>query len=397
MESAVTTRLQPPIYVSEPAQTPKRDNASANAPIPASFWHLKTAAKPDQLVDLAVNKVTQARSRISRIASRALIDLPDPLTYKGTDFNWSDEDRRVLAIIRLQGSLERDALRSLASIAPQAPLGKDLLKLHSPVDEAFAASKEQRKLLGKSMNGFIAFVPKGNPYEPQRNAALAGLLDLRKLMEAEATLPAELSFLFDEVSAVSESIESIIFGSRHGTLSASLGTGETSKERFEDLMAADEKKELAAIQAEADRKQKEQQQLAAAQLREQNALEEQRKREEERKRAAEERKRTADERLVDLSSGGTGRGFGGRGRAESSEPFGPRPDRSGTPSRANGHPTDRWGRGPQAGPPSDLHAPGNGQPALPQNQFQRPPAKPSDPALKVTITAANVKNVDSST
>ncbi len=369
----------------------KQGSAAANAPMPEVFWRLRATAKPDDLVNHAFNKVVRARMDFNWISPWGHYGLPDPLTYTGTDFEWSDEDRRVLAIIRLQGSLERDALRSLAAIDPQAPSSKELLELHSIVDEAIAESKELQKLPCKALNAITALVPKGNPYEIQQTAASSRLHTLRQLMEAEATLPVEVSFLFDEVSAVSDRIESIIFGAPHA-LASSLGTGETSQKRFEDVLATIKKKELAAIQAEADRKEEAQRQLAAAQQRQQNAIEEQRKREEDRKRAVEERK----QQMADIAMGNAGRERGGRGRGESSEPVGPRSGRGGPPSAFDGEPSDRRGRGPQHGSPQDSRGPGSGLPAMPQDRVQRPPAQPSDPAMMVTITATNVKNLDSS-
>ncbi len=77
--------------------------------------------------------------------SESLIDFPDPLTYTGPEFEWSAEDRRVLAIIRLQGTMERYALRALAIIDPKAPSPSDLNKLHSLIDQAVESGKELSK------------------------------------------------------------------------------------------------------------------------------------------------------------------------------------------------------------------------------------------------------------
>ena len=372
---------------------------TANAPFPLAFWSINTGAKPDELVIHAINEVTTSSNSVSTIMSEALIDFPDPLTYTGPEFEWSAEDRRVLAIIRLQGGMERDALRALAMIDPKAPSPSDLNKLHSLIDQAVESAKELSNLASKSVGGMLAFVPKGNPYESQQVSSMIGLDDLRKFMKSEAVLSAEVDFLFDEVNAFSEMAEGIIFSSRVDLSSTYLAAAPTSSERFKAFIAAGEKLKADAVQAEVDRKEEEKQQLAAAQLRVQKAAEDQRKDEEDRQRAMEER-------IANASSGKSGGRRGTRGPGGLTEGPGPRSGPIGIPTGPGGVPIDAMGDGRQPGQPPNFPGFGAGppgmagpagMPGMPQDRFQSPPAIQGDPAKLVTITCANVKNGDSST
>ncbi len=371
-----------------------RNQAPVADSSPTIFWSVDTGAGPEKLVRQAINEVTMSSNSVSSVLSDALIELPDPLTYAGTDFEWSDEDRRVLAIIRLRGSLERDALRLLANIDPKAAAQSEVNKLHALIDQTLEAGIELGKLRGKSVGGILAFVPKGNPYEPQQNSSAIALNTLRKSLEAEATLPVEVDFLFADVDAVSEFSEGLIFGSNRASSVKSLTTAPTSAERLQAFIVALDKQKQDALQAEIDRQEKEKQELAAAQLRKQQAEEEDRKREEERKRALEER-------MAAASSGKAGGGLGGGPRGMNGN-VGPRPGRTGVPSGPGGLPTNALGAGDTAtagqrpGQPPNFPGYAGAPNNRPRDRFQPQPASQGDPAKMVTITCAKVKNADSS-
>lgn len=375
-------------------QIEQRKNEMQNSPSPAVpspriFWSINGTAKKDDLVSHAISEVTSAMSSVSMIMSQVLIDYPDPLTYAGSVVEWSEEDRRVLAIIRLQGNTERDALRTMAMIDPKSPSSNDLNKLHALIDQAIETSKELRKLPNKAKGGMLAFVPKGNPYELHQKSAMLGLMTVKRLMQDEATLTAEVTFLFEEVTTFHEMSEGIIFGSSGRSSSVVLSTAATSSERFKAFVAAEEERKADALQAEIDRKNKEQQRLADAQLREQVAAEERRKKEEERQRAL-------DERLAAASSGNAGGRLGARGPEGLAGGIGPRPGPIGVPTGPGGSPRDSLGNDRQLGQPPNFPGFGTGPLGPRQGGFQPPSMPQGDPAKMVTITCDKVKNNDSS-
>lgn len=387
-------------------QSQSADGSLVGTPLPENyFWSINTAAKPEELVVHAINKVTELSGAVTSVMSQTLIEYPDPLTYSGPEFAWTTEDRRVLALIRLQGGTQRDALRILAGIDPKAPTQSEMKAIHTLMDRSVATAQVLQKLPGKSLGGMLVLVPKGNPYESQQVSASVSLNALRKLMEAETTFSMAGNFLFDEVEEFSKVCDSIMVGSQTGSLGSYLKSSPTSSGRFEAFIAAEEKKQADARQAELDRAAEEQRQLAAVELRKQLAEEEQRRYREERERALEQRKAEA---RAGHQGGLPGLGTPGRVQ-ETIDALAGSQDSTATPTRPSGPLGATEPSMPHELAPDSNNPHGKQQPSAPRNfpgigsrpsgppvGFQPSPGVLGDPTKLVTISCAKVKNGDSS-
>lgn len=341
----------------------------------APFWSVNTNTPAHELVTHARNEVTLASAEVASTLA-VHVDFPDPMTYAGPEYEWSEEDRQVLAFIHLQGCMQRDTLRALAAIDIRAPAQRDLANVHATIDRYVELAKVVRKHPRKT-SSMIAFVPKDNPYESLQRAASISIKELRKLMEAETKLSREVDFLFKEVDAFSDVCEGHLFGFQ-GQLPAMLGSNTTSSDRLKEFLAMEEKKMEDARKAEAERQEKERLKLAEESVRRQESEKRQREQEEERNRAL-------AERLANPTSGLSGGRSGARGFEGQRENVGPGPG-------ALGMPTGPRGNMAQPSFQQDFSGFANRPLGMPEDRFQPPAANRGDPAKMVTIAASKVKN-----
>ena len=192
-----------------------------------------------------------------------IADLPSPFEYDGTEFEWTDEDRRLLAVIHLRGLMKRDFARELASTDPAAPSAKSLSQLHSVIDR-YAERARQLATRNKSNKLFVQ-VPRATPYQRQENSASRGLFAVKKWCDSQDASNDHLSFILDEQKQLDEAIEDLMFGSGSKGFLASKVTSAERYQTLQDLEAKQTAKRIAAQQREeAEQKRAEQRRQAEA-------------------------------------------------------------------------------------------------------------------------------------
>ncbi len=169
-------------HLKEAATNSQSDAMQRNQPNDF-FWHAKMNASPNEAVTKAITELTLLRAGVFAVVSRGIADLPSPFEYDGTEFEWTDEDRRLLAVIHLRGLMKRDFARELASADPAAPSAKSLSQLHSVIDR-YAERARQLATRNKSNKLFVQ-VPRATPYQRQEHGASRGLFAVKKWCDSQ--------------------------------------------------------------------------------------------------------------------------------------------------------------------------------------------------------------------
>ena len=256
----------------------RRFQATANAQpnqMQSTFWSLSGTAKKDSWEE-AVNQVTSASMYVSSIAD-ALVEFPDPITSDQTVFDWSDEDKRVLSVYRLQGELYRTLLAEFATVVyalpkqqidirPKTPAIGDFSDLSEPLKpgvapdskfsnlhaivDATVAKAQSLTQLRSAQGSLLINVPKNSPYEWQYKSAKMSFESLAVKATKEGNLRDELKFIYDQIRAVDSKLEDIQFGRSQSIVKLA----ETkSLDRYQMFLADDfevRKKERAKREAE---------------------------------------------------------------------------------------------------------------------------------------------------
>ncbi|WP_436716487.1 hypothetical protein U8335_03185 [Roseiconus lacunae] len=356
---------------------PGDDTKDGEADQRSSFWHANLTADPSLRVTRAIATLTMAQIGIRTIAEHSSIELPDPRTFQHEQLDWTDDDRRLLAIIRLNGQFKRDFARHLAGIDRDEPSRSSIDQIHTLLDDFAARAREL--IDPNKKNKLFVSVPRGTAYTRQENASMLALQTVgRWLKDHEAIENEELIFLVKSARQLDEDIEDLMFtpaGSRLVT------DGKTSHERFEIATASaaeEEAKRLAAEQkAERERKEAEQRRIAEAEKK-RLADEERRKKEAER-RAAENDPGPASV-ANDDSSPSTRPGFGGLGRG---------PRSMGPTGRFGGPRFGPSGRGASNAGPAGIQGNRFGPDARRSDRPAPPPPGPND----VTITVGDAEGL----
>ncbi len=342
-------------------------------PAIAPFWMVNSNRKPDDLVTDAINQLTLKDRSVTAVLEVMHVEYPDPRTAGDTAFTWTEQERNLLSLIHLRGLLLRDASRLLAQIeSPHSP-GKVTPQLHQAIDRYMEVGRNMRGMnIGKGMRGHLAFVPKGSPYEHYTTSAFLLFRQLRERLESRGELDSELKFAMDEVEAMQDAFEGMVFrvGAQH--FDETIG----SAQRYQDFAAVQTRAAQEHLLAEQRRVAEEQQRLEKA---EQDQLD-----------AEERRQREREERLANIQKGISNSPFG-RNRP----PHGGRFGRDGAGRRA-----DEYGGPSQSGDIVEQR-PATNDPSHFGSPFPPPshgppniPMPPVDPAKRVTINATLDKPLD---
>ena len=365
----------------------------------STFWSLSGSAQKDSWED-AVNQVTSASLYVSSMVE-AHAEYPDPITSDQTVSSWSDEDKRVLAVYRLQGELYRSLLAEFATVVyalakqqateppmtpsigdfsdlnvplkPSAAPDSKFSNLHTIVDATIAKAQGLTQL--RSAQGSLLInVPKNSAYEWQYKSAKMSFESLAAKAIKDGNLRDELKFIYDQIKAVDSKLEDIQFGRSQSIVKLA----ETkSLERYQMFLADDfesRRKERANREAEKER---------LSQAAEKEKLRKERE-------IAQQKEREAQ-----VAKGATANSQ----EPKSGTPLAPGIPRLGPPGQL-GPPGPMGGRfGPNGGPGFNGPGPGFGAPPFPggipgPNIPGPPPGAPPNAfemtALGVTIQASDI-------
>lgn len=341
----------------------------ANADPNTWFWRIDASRKADDHVTDAINQLTSLRIAVQSVATVGVLELPSPLEAKAEEFQWTDENRRVLSALHLQGRFLRDFARTLAHIDPDAVNAESMKPLHQVIDQYSKAARElvetSRQMLEKAglpSHRIIIEEPKRTPYHLQSGTMFSALISLKGQLKKSKGDP-HFDFVMKEADQLSEDIADIMFGVDPHAVFVS---EQSSLDRYEAFAAKQkaEAERLAALEAKKAREAEEKQRLA-----------EERRREEEVKRE----QAKANE-----------------APASSSSPFATRPagDEATTPF-PGGFPGSPGRRGPRSfAPPRTAFGPDT----RPSRSEPTPPPRintPPEPQSTVTIEIRSESNFDS--
>jgi hypothetical protein len=318
---------------------------------PHPFWRVDGAAGDDRPVTQAINELTQSRAA-AYLALHIVVELPSPFSRAADQFNWSDEERVLVATSYIQGRLSRDFLHAFAGVESPTPSQATLKSIHAAIDRYTAEANELRKRITWK-NRWLVHMPKNNPYSlPQATAQWT-------YQRVKAPLLAlsndkQLEFVCKDYEQVLDAIDELKLDPSFLFTNSSYGRYQDwvkEEKRKQDLILAqlDAQNQRADQQkAEAEQKERDQanERLAAAE-RQRKSVEEsaaaQRRAEEDRRRALEDQM-AAQNAIADAqrnSPTGAPPGFGPRG-------FGGPPPGFGNPG---------FGRGPGFQPPASMETP----------------------------------------
>ncbi len=302
-------------------------------------------------------------------------DFESPLEYQGDRYNWTQEDRRILALVHAQARTYQALLLPLYEMTQAEEITDGMIdRCYSLLDKAAQDAKAVVDLPNEQSGMFIQ-APRRTPYDFQLSVASAAYqkFALEIMGRQKEATPKKIEFIFSSLKKITEALN----GAQHGYKEDFHKLAETTvAERFQkhtEAIAAEEVKrkreeelkELARVEAERSREEKVR--LAEARRREDAKQAEIRRQE-----AAERDRQYREEHpqpqdLLRPSPGGGGRGpRGGRGSID-----GPRP------REALGGPRS-WG----ADPPQPVLGP----------EPKRPPSTPPDPSKSVVIVVSPISS-----
>ncbi|OYP34012.1 hypothetical protein CGZ80_16485 [Rhodopirellula sp. MGV] len=334
------------------------------------FWLADMTAPQEKHVTRAITKLTLAQMAIYGIATNNSVELPDPLTYQNEQLDWTDNDRRLLAIVRLQGQFKRDIVRGIAQLDGSTASESDLAKLHGIIDDYAARARKLIDKDGKSK--FMVFLAKYTDYTRQETTSGLALNGLKGWLKGHPEMQNdELTFILESARDLDEDIEELMFkpkGSR-------LVVAETSsKTRFDTITAEAEAKRVAEAKALEDARKAAEEQKKRNEQRNAERLAEAKRRSEELSAQSQPKDQNAIADNDTSNEPNSYPGFGGR-RPDSMSPR----TMGSARSRMQGGPT-----GPRPG--------FGGQPS--SGQSTRGTGAPAPGPNDVVINVSNIDNVD---
>lgn len=255
-------------------ETPNAQPSHVQSP----FWNLSSNVKKDSWED-AVSQLSSA-SRVVESMVNAHVEYPDPITSDQTVYDWSDEDKRVLSVYRLQSEHYRSLLAEFAAVVyalpkqqvdvrPKTPAIGDFSDLNVPLKPGAAPNSKFSNLhaiidasiakaqgmaqIRSTQGSLLINVPKHSPYESQYRIAKMSFESLAAKATKDGNLRDELKFICDQIKAVDSRLEDIQFGRSQSIVKLA----ETkSLDRYKMFLADDfeaRKKERAEREAEKER------------------------------------------------------------------------------------------------------------------------------------------------
>lgn len=289
----------------------------ASGVAPSGFWHLDlTSTEPWQkmLVNL------QSRAFTVSIFCSALTEYPDPRQYKGTDVEWSEEDRRVLAATWMQGSVLGKTVATVGPLINSPNVSDEQLKpLFDFLDQVADQGLELSKL-PSAQGKFRIHVPKNAPYEYRKRGCDQAIKILREDLKNNSNQDRNsLSAALQVAESLGSAIEDIQFGDAKSIERiASISMWEAFVKHRELTITKEQEYKLEQERKRKEEEEKERKRIEAEEKRQREAEEKRRADEEARnRRMQEEQNKPA---LSNPSDGRGGGGFGPGGR-----PFGPGP------------------------------------------------------------------------
>lgn len=333
----------------------QRQQTNPNQPVD-TIWQIGSHVDPNDTYRGAMFELTGKSITVDTALSSRLI-LPDPLTETSNAYDWSAEDRRVLAAYWIQGALERDVTTELVACLREGDWSeKAIQRCLAPIDKQIGLAG---KLAGiPSAQGTLMIKePKSSPYARQARAARSALLSIKQAH----TNSIVIQDIVEIATRLSDAVEDLQFSHNQAIVEANKNSTWDMYRRLLDDRVAAEQKQLDEEKKLAEQQKQEQERQAAAaakrqQQAEQAAAEQAAADERRRQQEAEQAASTPDPNRGGnrgLGGGPLGRGpIGDRGLP----PFGPGGQ---NPDNGRGIPPD-FGNRPSSGPntpPADFPQP----------------------------------------
>ena len=307
------------------------------------------------------------RSVVYLQLNRGLLEFEDPQTTEYPNTDWSEKDKRNLAIMRAQAQLMRDFNHVLALVSDTAePSNSEIRKLEAVIDRYSDVAKSFVQSEGGS--SMLVMVPRDAPFEGSAKTNRY----VNVILESKLKLSERVEWLNEDCSLLYEQMEDLIFRPTRTPVACKDSAATRYQKEQDDASAAAEK--LAAEEkAKRDAEEREQQRLA-----EQKELE--RQREQQQKEMAQNQEKIAQNNNSN-SADATGTD---QQPSEGNE----------TQQASNGR--RRFGP-PGFGPPPGFGAGGASQ--VGNRSFgsrgNPPPSSPVDPAKAITIKVTGSGTINS--